>query len=290
MNAQNVNSQLMNSQTLPSETNTTPQRVKPKTLNTLQKAKLDQTPIAMVTAYDASFARLAMEAEIDILLVGDSLGMVVQGQRDTLSVSMDEMIYHTQMVRRGAPSGLIMADLPFLSDTDIPTVLRNAGRLVQEGGADIVKIEATAAKAELVQAITDAGIAVCAHVGLLPQKVRQLGGYRVRGRDIDDASVVLRDAEVLTHAGAAMVLVECVPSTLGARIAKSVDVPVIGIGAGVDVDGQVLVMTDLLGMNSHPARFVRDFLRGRGAILQALQAYADAVRTRSFPAEHEGFV
>lgn len=289
MNAQNVNSQLMNSQSLPSETPTTLQPVKPKTLSTLQKAKSNQSPIAMVTAYDANFARLAMEAGIDILLVGDSLGMVVQGQRDTLGVSMDEMIYHTQMVRRGAPTGLVMADLPFLSDTDVPTALRNAGRLVQEGGADIVKIEATAAKADMVQTLTESGIAVCAHVGLLPQKVRQLGGYRVRGRD-DDAAVVMRDAEVLTHAGAAMVLVECVPNTLGARIAKSIDVPVIGIGAGAEVDGQVLVMTDLLGMNPHPARFVRDFLRGRGAILQALQAYADAVRNRSFPAEHEGFV
>lgn len=280
----------MSSQTQPSETPSNAQRVKPKTLNTLKKAKLDQTPIAMVTAYDASFARLAMEAEIDILLVGDSLGMAVQGQRDTLSVSMDEMIYHTQMVRRGAPTGLVMADLPFLSDVDIPTVLRNAGRLIQEGGADIVKIEATAAKAGLVQAITDAGIAVCAHVGLLPQKVRQLGGYRVRGRDIDDAAIVIRDAEVLVHAGAAMVVVECVPNTLGARIAKSVDVPVIGIGAGAEVDGQVLVMNDLLGMNPQPARFVRDFLRGRGSILHALQAYTAAVRNRSFPAEHEGFV
>jgi 3-methyl-2-oxobutanoate hydroxymethyltransferase len=288
MNAQNVNSNLMNNQTQPSEPATSVQRVKPKTLTTLQQAKANQLSISMVTAYDAGFARLAIEAGIDILLVGDSLGMVVQG--DTLSVSMDEMVYHTQMVRRGTPTGLIMADLPFLSDTDIPTVLRNAGRLIQEGGADIVKIEATAAKADLVQAMTDAGIAVCAHIGLLPQKVRQLGGYRVRGRDVDDAAVVMRDAELLTHAGAAMVLVECVPSALGARITKSVDVPVIGIGAGVDVDGQVLVMNDLLGMNPHPARFVRDFLRGRGGILQALQAYADAVRSRSFPAEHEGFV
>lgn len=272
------------------EISTGQRRVQPQTIATMQQAKRNQTPISMVTAYDANFARLAIEAQIDILLVGDSLGMVVQGQRDTLSVTMEHMIYHTQLVRRGAPSGLIVADLPFLCDTDIPTVLRNAGRLVQEGGADIVKIEATSAKAHLVQAMTDAGIAVCAHVGLLPQKVRQVGGYRVRGRDADDAAIVLQDAKVLTQAGAALVVVECVPSALGAEIAKSVDVPVIGIGAGVDVDGQVLVMTDLLGMNPHPARFVRDFLQGRASILEALQAYVDAVRTRDFPAEHEGFV
>lgn len=280
----------MNSQTQPDESKVLMPPAKPKTLSALQKDKRDRIPIAMVTAYDAAFARLAMEAGIDILLVGDSLGMVVQGQRDTLSVTMDEMIYHTQLVRRGAPTGIVMADLPFLSDIDTATVLHNAGRLIQEGGADIVKIEATAVKSDLVQAMTEAGIAVCAHVGLLPQKVRQLGGYRVRGRDNDDAAAVLRDAEALTHAGAAMVLVECVPNTLGARITKSVDVPVIGIGAGVDVDGQVLVMNDLLGMNPKPARFVRDFLRGRGSIRQALQAYAEAVRLRHFPAEHEGFV
>lgn len=244
----------------------------------------------MLTAYDASFARLAVEAGIDVLLVGDSLGMVVQGQRDTLSVTLDEMVYHTQLVRRGAPQALIVADMPFLTDHGIDLTLRHAGRLMQEAGADMVKIEGNANKAPLIRALTDAGIPVCAHIGLLPQRVRQLGGYKVQGRGREDAVRLLHDAEMLADAGAQLMLVECVPSALGASIAQSVDVPVIGIGAGAGVDGQVLVMHDLLGINPHPARFVRDFLRGRGSILQAMQAYGDAVRNRSFPAEHEGFV
>lgn len=259
----------------------------PKTLPDLWRA---EHPITMLTAYDASFARLAVEAGIDVLLVGDSLGMVVQGQRDTLSVTLDEMVYHTQLVRRGAPHALIVADMPFLTDHGIDLTLRNAGRLMQEAGADMVKIEGSANKAPLIRALTDAGIPVCAHIGLLPQRVRQLGGYKVQGRASEDAGRILHDAEVLADAGAQLMVVECVPSALGTRIAQSIDVPVIGIGAGAGVDGQVLVMHDLLGINPHPARFVRDFLRGRGSILQAMQAYGEAVRNRSFPAEHEGFV
>ncbi len=259
----------------------------PKTLPDLWRA---EHPITMLTAYDASFARLAAEAGIDVLLVGDSLGMVVQGQRDTLSVTLDEMVYHTQLVRRGAPHALIVADMPFLTDHGIDLTLRNAGRLMQEAGADMVKIEGGANKALLIRALTDAGIPVCAHIGLLPQRVRQLGGYKVQGRVSEDAGRILHDAEVLADAGAQLMVVECVPSALGTRIAQSIDVPVIGIGAGAGVDGQVLVMHDLLGINPHPARFVRDFLRGRGSILQAMQAYGEAVRNRSFPAEHEGFV
>lgn len=258
-----------------------------KTLPDLWRA---EHPIVMLTAYDASFARLAVEAGIDVLLVGDSLGMVVQGQRDTLSVTLDDMVYHTQLVRRGAPQALIVADMPFLTDSTLDSTLRHAGRLMQEAGADMVKIEGGAIKAPLIIALTEAGIPVCAHIGLLPQRVRQWGGYKVQGRASEDAVRILHDAEVLADAGAQLMVVECVPSALGARIAQSVAVPVIGIGAGAGVDGQVLVMHDLLGMNPHPARFVRDFLRGRGSIAHAMQAYGDAVRNRSFPADHEGFV
>ncbi len=258
-----------------------------KTLPDLWRA---ERPLTMVTAYDASFARMAFEAQVDVLLVGDSLGMVMQGQRDTLSVSLDDMVYHTQIVRRGAPQALIVADMPFLTDYHLDLTIQNAGRLMQEAGADMVKIEANANKAPLVRALTDAGIPVCAHIGLLPQRVRQLGGYKVQGRASDDAGRLLHDAETLADAGAQLMVVECVPSMLGTRLAQSVAVPIIGIGAGAGVDGQVLVMQDLLGMNPNPARFVRDFLRGRGSIAQALQAYVTAVHNRSFPAEHEGFV
>ncbi|HQT42817.1 MAG TPA: 3-methyl-2-oxobutanoate hydroxymethyltransferase [Halothiobacillus sp.] len=260
---------------------------RPKTIPDLWQA---QQPIVMLTAYDASFARMADAAGVDVLLVGDSLGMVVQGQRDTLAVTLDDMVYHTQLVRRGAPQALIVADMPFLTDNTIESTLHHAGRLIQEAGADMVKIEGGAVKAPIIRALTDAGIPVCVHLGLLPQRVRQLGGYRVQGRGAEDASRIIHDAELLADAGAALMVVECVPNGLGTRIAQSVAVPVIGIGAGAGVDGQVLVMHDLLGMNPHPARFVRDFLRGRGSILQAMQAYGEAVRNRSFPAEHEGFV
>lgn len=261
----------------------------PRTLPDLWRAKRQKQPIVMLTAYEASFADVAAASGIDILLVGDSLGMVVQGQRDTLSVTLDAMVYHCQAVRRGAPQCLVMADMPFLSDASVAAAVHNAGRLMQEGGADLVKIEGGASKVPIVQALTEAGIPVCAHVGLLPQRVRQLGGYRVQGRETEDAARIISDAEALVEAGAALVLVECVPSALGERLAERVAAPVIGIGAGAGVDGQVLVLHDVLGLNRHPPRFVRDFLRGRGAIGQAFQAYADAVRDRDFPAEHEGY-
>ncbi|MGC8698136.1 MAG: 3-methyl-2-oxobutanoate hydroxymethyltransferase [Halothiobacillus sp.] len=267
-----------------------PQDLASAPLKTLPDLWRATQPITMLTAYDASFARLAALAGIDVLLVGDSLGMVVQGQRDTLSVTIDDMVYHTKLVRRGAPQTLIVADMPFLTDNTQDSTRQHAGRLMQEAGADMVKIEGGATKAPLIAALTDVGIPVCAHIGLLPQRVRQLGGYKVQGRASEDAARILHDAQVLADAGAQLMVVECVPSALGTRIAQSVAVPVIGIGAGAGVDGQVLVMHDLLGMNPHPARFVRDFLRGRGSILQAMQAYADAVRSRSFPADHEGFV
>lgn len=270
--------------------NTDNDMIVPRTLPALSQAKRQKQPIVMLTAYDASFARQADLAGVDILLVGDSLGMVVQGQRDTLSVTLDDMVYHTRAVRRGAPDRLIMADMPFLSDRTVEQAVQSAGRLLQEGGADLVKIEGGSAKADIVRALSEAGIPVCAHVGLLPQHVRQLGGYRVQGRDAEDAARILRDAEMLTESGAALVLVECVPSPLGARLAATLATPVIGIGAGHAVDGQVLVLQDVLGLNDHPPRFVRDFLRGRGSVGQALTAYAAAVRDRSFPAEHEGYI
>ncbi len=251
-------------------------------------AKAEGRPMVMLTAYDAGFAQLAVAAGVDMLLVGDSLGMVVQGARDTLSVSMADMRYHTELVRRGAPTALVMADMPFLSDATVESARLHAGGLMQ-AGADIVKIEGGAAKAEIVSALTESGIPVCAHIGLLPQRVRQLGGYRVQGRSEDDAARILADAHALADAGAAMLLIECVPSALAERITRQVRVPVIGIGAGQGVDGQVLVMHDVLGMNPHPPRFVRDFLRGRGAVVDAFSAYVDAVRTRQFPAEHESY-
>ncbi len=257
-----------------------------RSLRDLSEAKAESRPIAMLTAYDAGFARLAVAAGVDMLLVGDSLGMVVQGARDTLAVTMTDMLYHTALVRRGAPSALVMADMPFLSDTTPATAVTHAGALLQ-AGADIVKIEGGANKSDQVGALVEAGIPVCAHIGLLPQRVRQMGGYRVQGRVTDEAERIVQDALALVAAGATMLLIECVPSPLAERITREVGVPVIGIGAGIGVDGQVLVLHDVLGMNSTPPRFVRDFLRGHGSIADALAAFVAAVRSRQFPAEQE---
>ncbi|WP_407275105.1 3-methyl-2-oxobutanoate hydroxymethyltransferase [Halothiobacillus sp. DCM-1] len=259
-----------------------------RSLREVWAAKAEGRPISMLTAYDAGFAQQAVQAGVDFLLVGDSLGMVVQGGRDTLGVTIEDMVYHTRLVRRGAPTSLVMADMPFLSDTSPDAAFVHAGALMR-AGADIVKIEGGAAKADLIASLTEAGIPVCAHIGLLPQRVRQLGGYRVQGRSEEDAARILTDARALVDAGAAMLLIECVPSGLAERITRQASVPVIGIGAGQGVDGQVLVLQDVLGMNPNPPRFVRDFLRGRGSIVEALAAYVSAVQSRQFPAEHESY-
>lgn len=259
------------------------------TLARLRQAKIDQQPIAMLTAYEAGLARVAAEAGVDAFLVGDSLGMVVQGQRDTLGVTVEEVAYHTAMVRRGVGNRLVIADMPFLSDATVARALDAAGLLMSEGGADMVKLEGGAEKAEIVHALTDNGVPVCGHVGLLPQRVRKLGGYRVQGRGAEEAGRILKDAQALVSAGIDLLVVECVPCELGQALAKAIEVPVIGIGAGVDTDGQVLVMHDLLGLTDRPPRFVRDFMNGAVSIQAAFAAYVDAVRTRRFPTEQESF-
>ncbi|MGM0516797.1 MAG: 3-methyl-2-oxobutanoate hydroxymethyltransferase [Pseudomonadota bacterium] len=255
----------------------------------IRAAKASREPIAVLTAYEAGFARTAAQAGVDAFLVGDSLGMVVQGRRDTLAVTVGEMAYHTAMVRRGAPETLVIADLPFLADVTPERALEAAGSLMQEGGADMVKLEGGAEKAPVVEALTAAGVAVCGHVGLLPQQVRKLGGYRVQGRDEAGARRILDDAKALEHAGIDLLVVECVPRDLGRALSQAVDVPVIGIGAGPDTDGQVLVMHDMLGLNDRPPRFVRDFMPGAGTIHAAFTAYVEAVRSRRFPSEDESF-
>lgn len=259
------------------------------TRSRLRQAKIDRTPIAMLTAYEAGFARVAAAAGVDAFLVGDSLGMVVQGQRDTLAVSIDDVAYHAAMVRRGVGDALVIADMPFLSDATVDRALDAAGVLMGEGGADMVKLEGGAEKAEIVRALTESGVPVCGHVGLLPQRVRKLGGYRVQGREAADARRILEDAQALVAAGIDLLVVECVPSELGHALAEAIDVPVIGIGAGADTDGQVLVMHDMLGLTEKPPRFVRDFLIQGGSIHGAFAAYVEAVRERRFPTAEESF-
>lgn len=254
-------------------------------ISDLAGMKREGRRIAMLTAYDASFTRLMDSCGVDCVLVGDSLGNVIQGRDTTLPVRVADMVYHTEAVRRGLERALLIADMPFLAYHDRPTAMRAAGRLMRAGAA-MVKLEG--AVADRVAELTAQGIPVCGHVGLTPQHVHRLGGYRVQGRDREAAALLLDQARQLESAGAALMVVECVPANLGAELARSLSIPVIGIGAGPDVDGQVLVLYDALGISggSRP-RFVRDFLGTGGSVAGALKAYVAAVRDGSFPGPEE---
>lgn len=263
---------------------------KPITLTTLREMKASGDRIACLTAYDATFARTMDSAGIDLVLVGDSLGMVIQGHPTTVPVSTDDVVYHLRAVSRGLRRAFLVADMPFASYADPVTARVNAVRMMQEGGASMVKLEGGTVQSEVVAHLTQQGIPVCAHVGLKPQSVHKLGGFRVQGRDSAAADAMVRDAEQLATAGADIVLVECVPNDLGRRVAEAVDVPVIGIGAGPDVDGQILVMHDMLGLgHGHRPRFVRDFLAGEDSIAGAFEAYVTAVKDGSYPAPEQTF-
>jgi len=243
---------------------------------------------ACLTAYDASFGRLLDTAGIDVVLVGDSLGMVVQGHASTLPVRLDDMVYHTACVSRVCRRALVMADMPFLADATPLEALHSAGRLLKEGGAEIVKIEGGGELVETVSLLARRGVPVCGHLGLRPQSVHKLGGYRVQGRDESSAAAILADARALESAGIDLLLLECVPASLAERICEAVSVPVIGIGAGPACPGQVLVLYDMLGLGEGPRpRFVEDFLAGRGSLRAAVEAYVAAVREGRFPAGHQ---
>ncbi len=254
------------------------------TLSTLRRMKQADEKFTALTAYDAAFARILDEAGVEVLLVGDSLGMVVQGKDTTLPVTMDEMVYHTQMVARGSQRALVMTDMPFLSYATPPQALGNAARLMKEGGAHCVKLEVHGGMVDTVKHLADYGVPVCAHLGLLPQTVHKLGGYKVQGRDRDSANEMLAAAQAMAHAGADLLLLECVPSVLAAEITAAVDIPVIGIGAGPDTDGQVLVLYDMLGITpGKRPKFSMDFLQAAGSVAGAVGAYVQAVKDKRFP-------
>jgi 3-methyl-2-oxobutanoate hydroxymethyltransferase len=254
------------------------------TISTLNDMKARGEKIAVLTSYDASFTRQAEEAGVEVLLVGDSLGMVVQGHDSTLSVTLDEMVYHTANVARASRRALLVADLPFMSHNDPQQALASAGELMKRGGAHMVKLEGGTPQLAIVRALTERGVPVCGHLGLLPQSVHRLGGYRVQGKDRDSATRILEDACALAEAGAQLLVLECVPALLAAEISRAVSIPVIGIGAGVDTDGQVLVLYDMLGITpGKRPRFSKDFLADAGSIPAALAAYVRAVKAGSFP-------
>jgi 3-methyl-2-oxobutanoate hydroxymethyltransferase len=246
--------------------------------------------IAMLTAYDASFAGVAERAGVDVLLVGDSLGMVVQGHPTTLPVTLEQMLYHTRCVVAGCSRPLVIADLPFGTFQGRIDDAYAAGVAALQAGAQMVKVEGGAWIAPTVEYLVRRGVPVCGHVGLTPQSVHTLGGYRVQGKTEDAAAAMLADAHALVAAGAALLVVECVPRALGARLTAEAGVPVIGIGAGPECSGQVLVVYDALGIQpGKPARFVRNFMTGHDAIEAALAAYVAAVRDGSFPAPEHCF-
>jgi 3-methyl-2-oxobutanoate hydroxymethyltransferase len=247
-------------------------------------------PIACVTAYDASFAALVDRAGADLVLVGDSVGMVVQGHDTTVPVTVQDIIYHSRIVRRGLGRAFLMADMPFMSYTNPAQALENAVRLMQEGAAMMVKLEGGASQVRIVGHLASHDIPVCAHLGLRPQSVHKIGGFKVQGRDQAQAEQMLEDAVALEQAGADILLLECVPNELGQAVRDAVTVPVIGIGAGPGVDGQILVLYDMLGITQgRMPRFVRNFMQGSASPLEALQAYVAAVKDRSYPAPEHCF-
>jgi 3-methyl-2-oxobutanoate hydroxymethyltransferase len=262
----------------------------PVTIATLDKMKSQGERIACITCYDASFAALVDEADVDVILVGDSLGMVIQGHDTTVPVTMDEMVYHTRAVSRGMQRPLLMADMPFMSYPSREEALTNAARLMREGGAEIVKLESGAGQIEIVEFLARHDIAVCAHLGLKPQSVHKTGGFRVQGREKDAATRMIDDAKALADAGADMVLLECVPNELGQRVTEALSVPVIGIGAGPAVDGQILVLYDVLDITiGRKPRFVRNFMDGAANNLDAIRRYVQAVKSRDYPGPEHGF-
>ena len=247
--------------------------------------------IAVLTAYDYPTARLLDEAGVPVILVGDSLGMVVLGYDSTLPVTVDDMIHHTKAVARGTRNGLLIGDMPFLSyHISVEETVRNAGRFVQEGGAQAVKLEGGQSVIEKIQAIIKAQIPVLGHLGLTPQSVNAMGGFKLQGKDIETARQILDDALLLQDAGVFGIVLECVPSALARIITEKLDIPTIGIGAGAQCDGQVLVIQDLLGMfRQMRPKFVKTFAQGGDTVVTAVKQYIDEVRTGTFPAKEHGF-
>ena len=254
------------------------------TLSKLKKMHQSGEKIACLTAYDASYAFWIAQAGIEVILVGDSLGMVVQGHATTLPVTLDEMVYHTQMVQRGNSSAWCIADLPFMSDATPLLALESAARLMKEGGANMVKLEGGQRVLPIVAQLSLLGIPVCGHLGLLPQSVEK-HGYKVQGRDSASAQRLLTDALALEEAGADMIVLECVPSTLAQEVTLQLNIPVIGIGSGSNTSGQVLVLHDMLGVTVGKApKFSKNFLMEADSIQAALKNYAAEVKTSQFPA------
>ena len=261
------------------------------TVSSLREKKIHHEPISCLTAYDYSSARLIDEAGIDIVLVGDSLAQTMLGYENTLSVTLDEMLHHTRAAHRGVKHALLVADMPFGSyQSDPLEAVRNASRFVKEAGAEVVKVEGGEKRAELIRRIIDAEIPVAGHIGLTPQSVNVMGGYKVQGKNLSGVEQLMRDAVALDRAGVALLVLEGIPREVAAMITAEVETPTIGIGAGPECDGQILVLHDLIGLSfGHTPKFVRPYADISGAISRAVGEYAEDVRAGRFPADEESY-
>ena len=260
------------------------------TLLQLQKRAREGEKLAMLTCYDASFARLCDEAGVDMLLIGDSLGMVIQGHDSTLPVTLEQTVYHVECVVRGSAKALVIADMPFGSFQESPEQAFRSCARVMAAGAQMVKLEGGATMVETTRFLVERGIPVCAHIGLTPQSVNTLGGYRVQGKTDEAAAHLIADAKALEAAGAGIVLMEAMPASVAKQVTESLSVPTIGIGAGPDVSGQVLVIYDMLDIYpGRKARFVKNFMEGRPTVRAGIEAYVKAVKGRTFPAPEHCF-
>lgn len=257
-------------------------------ITTLQTYKTNGDKFAVITCYDATFAGLVEQAGIDVILVGDSLGMVLQGYNSTVPTTLEEMAYHTRCVSRGCSKPLIIADLPFASYNTLEQTLTNAATLMR-AGANMVKLEGGEWLCPSISALKERGIPVCAHLGLTPQSVNAFGGFKVQGRNDEQATSILADARRIETAGADLLVLECIPSPLAAQISQTLSIPVIGIGAGPDTDAQVLVLHDMLGLYPNPPKFVRNFMADNKDIQSALKAYNSAVKQGLFPGPEHSF-
>jgi 3-methyl-2-oxobutanoate hydroxymethyltransferase len=258
------------------------------TISTLNKMKAEGEKFVCMTAYDATFARLISDAGAETILVGDSLGMVLQGHDSTIPVNIDDMAYHTECVCRGNPNSLVMADLPFMAYSSPEQAMENSTALMQ-AGAQMVKMEGGTWLSDTISNLVERGIPVCAHLGLTPQSVNTFGGYKVQGRTPKEAKSILANAVEIQDAGASLLVLECIPSELAADISAKLDIPVIGIGAGPGTDAQVLVMHDLLGLTGNGIRFVHNFMEGQTSIQGGLKAFVNAVKDGTYPLEEHSY-
>ena len=259
------------------------------TIAQLQGLKKTGEKIVSLTAYDASFARILDAAGVEITLVGDSLGMVVHGEADTLAVSIEDMTYHSRIVSRVCQRSLVVVDMPYRSYESGPAAYANAYKLVETGGAEVVKLEGGVEQAEIVAYLVDRGIPVCGHIGLQPQSVKQYGGYKVQGRTAEQAERIMTGARDLEASGACMVVLECIPAALAQQISNELTIPTIGIGAGVNCDGQVLVVYDVLGLATRLPHMAKNFLIKTGNVRDAVKEYVRAVKTGAFPGREHSF-